>query len=301
MSDRKISMTRDEISEYRKIFMQILTEQSEGATDVAVALSSGIDSSDIVFGLLELGKNVHAYTFRREGVYSADFVNAKANCEAIGVPFHEVIIPNEIDVSLIDRLILDFDLKKKTEIECCYPMDFVWKKMAEDGFKVGFSGYICDQYFCISKNAMIHFKETLELNQAFRRSKMDQHDFAKTGIWKWGKQTKAWDGQAKHYGLDLKMTFVDKRNYDFFYNYSWYELNQPREKYPLWELFPEQVKKTTLFKHTNLQCGDSLIRELFEPLLKVEELNPRNRNRMLDFYRDWYDRLHPKNALNKFF
>lgn len=296
---RKISMTDEEIARYSDLFKTIVREELGEYKKAAVALSSGIDSSDIMFYLKDIGVDVHAYTFRREGVISTDFASAKSNCAAIGVPFHEVIIPNNIDRTLIERLMSDFGLRKKTEIECCYPMDYVWKQMAEDGFKKAFSGYICDQYFCISKNAMMHYKETLELNQEFRRGKMDLLDFEKTGKWTWGRQTKAWAGQAAYYGLELEMTYVDKRNYDFFYNFSWYELNSPREKYPLWMLFPEYVKKCELYKHTNLQCGDSQIRELFEPLLDDKTLNVKNRKRMLDLYRDWADSIEAKKKATK--
>ena len=40
--------------------------------------------------------------------------------------------------------------------------------------------------------------------------------------------------------------------------------------------------------HLNLQIGSGVIK-LFETLLKNKEINFKNRTRMLDVYRDWYE------------
>ena len=49
--------------------------------EVALCLSSGINSNSILFELLEQGKKVTAFTFSMEGIESRDLIHARKNCE----------------------------------------------------------------------------------------------------------------------------------------------------------------------------------------------------------------------------
>ena len=54
--------------------------------------------------------------------------------------------------------------------------------------------------------------------------------------------------------------------------------------------FPEYFSRIKVFNHTNLQCGDSGIRELFTPLLKNKEINYKKRTRVNELYKDIYEK-----------
>ena len=65
--------------------------------EVALCLSSGMDSNSILFELLEQGKKVTAFTFTMEGIDSRDYVHAKKNCETFGVELVRVELPSSVE------------------------------------------------------------------------------------------------------------------------------------------------------------------------------------------------------------
>lgn len=293
-------MEKSQIEVFKKLIFETVSNSCSGSDTVGVALSSGIDSNLLMFSLLEAGKKVRAYSFHREGVQSSDYVLAKRNAEKLGVSFTEVVVPTELDMGKLKHLMTTHNLKSKTAIECTYTMSFVWEAMGRDGVDIAYAGISMDSHFCHSKTASIHYKETLALNQEYRRMKFDHYDFETTGIWGLGAQASAWVGTAKENGVELILPAARKSVYDFFYTKTWYELNEPTQKHPLWECYPEYVQKLDLRKHTNLQCGDSMIRELFEPMLE-SKLNKKSRKRIMDLYRDLHEEYNSKkSSLSKF-
>jgi predicted PP-loop superfamily ATPase len=280
-----------DVSDYRTLLETIIKEKLIGKNKIGIALSSGIDSSGLMFALVDMGYKVTAFSFHREGVISTDYKLSKQNCDALGIEFVEVVIPNKVDVDRLIHIMKDHSLKNKAAVECTYTMDFVWSKMQEYKVDVAFSGVGHDNHFGTTKKASIHYSSTLALCQEFRQMSFDHFDFVNTGKWGIGKQPQVWIDLALEKGIHLAAPAYDKRIYDFFYNFQFKELNTPKQKYPCWEAYDSYVKKTKLGKHTDLQCGDSQIRELFEPLLLDKNLNPNNKTSMLSFWRDWQDRL----------
>ena len=70
-----------ESKELRKIFLAQLNRICGYYHQVGVFLSGGIDSNAVLFGLLELGKDVTAYSFRVDRVASTDLLQAKSNAD----------------------------------------------------------------------------------------------------------------------------------------------------------------------------------------------------------------------------
>lgn len=277
---------------YKKLLETIIKERIENTNKkIGIALSSGIDSSVLLFSLLSMGYKVTAFSFHREGVISTDYSKAQENCRILKVPFVEVIIPNQIETDRLIHIMKDHSLKNKAAVECTYTMDFVWSEMEKHGIEAAFSGVGNDNHFGTTKKASIHYSSTLTLCQEFRRMSFDHFDFVKTGKWGIGKQPQVWADLALEKGIELVSPAYDKRLYDFFYPYQFKELNKPKQKYPCWKAYDSYVQKTKLGRHQDLQCGDTQIRELFEPLLLDKNLNPNNKTSMLSFWRDWQRRL----------
>lgn len=279
------------ISDYRKLLEEVILKQCEGKKNIAVALSGGIDSAHILFALLSLGKSVRTYSLHREGIISTDYRLSEKNSEILKVNFTEVILPNKLDISRLVHIMKDHTLKNKAAVECTYTMDFVWEAMQKDGIDCAFSGVGMDNFFGTTKKASIHFSKTLELNQQFRKMSFDHFDYDTTGVWGMGKQPTVWTELAGERGIKLCSPAYDKKLYDYFYNQTFGYLNSPKQKNPCWCSYNEYVLKCSLGKHSDLQCGDTQIRELFEPLLNNRELNPNKKTSMLSFWKDWQDRL----------
>ena len=63
-------------------------------------------------------------------------------------------------------------------------------------------------------------------------------------------------------------------------------MNKPHEKHHVINAFPEFKTIGKLKKHWNLQlCAG--VDKAFETMLECKEINYKNRDRMLDVYRDW--------------
>jgi len=212
-------------------------------------------------------------------VCSQDLIYARKTAEIFDIEFHECIMPTQVSKELVLKIIQQYDRKKKTDVECIYPFYFMLEKLKE---KTLITGSCSDGHFCVSKKGMIHYKHTIEKLHEFRDGLFNNPDYA----------------QARTLGLIAEKEFNKKIDnpfnkrpvVDYFYDKTWIEINKPHQKQPILDMFPDKFAKVKIFNHTNLQCGDSQIREMFEPLLKDEELNLKNRKRMLDLYRDIHRR-----------
>ncbi len=270
------------IKTLKDIFIHNINCITEEHDSVAIALSSGIDSTAVMFALLELKKNVRAYTFHVEGVESQDLIHARRNANTFGVELVECVIPKQIDTNNVFRLIRCYNLKKKTDIECVYPFLYVFPKVKE---VLMLTGGAADGHFCLSKKGMIHFRHTLEKMNEFRDNLFSNPDYS---------QRFTLDKIGREEGLvSVQAPFGCESVRDFFRDKTWEDINRPKQKQTLTDMFPEQFAKIKRFNHTNLQCGDSMIREVFEPMLDCK-INKKNRARMVDLYRDLYFEFHPK-------
>jgi asparagine synthetase B (glutamine-hydrolysing) len=263
------------MNELKKIFINELNKICADKKNIGIALSSGIDSNSVMFGLLELGKKITAYSFHVEGIMSKDYLNAKRNAKIFGINFVECIMPNQVRLEIVKEIIKKYNKYKKTDIECIYPFYFLLNKVKE---KILITGACADGHFCLSKNGMIHHRHTIEKIRKFRLKLFNNPDYAQT-------KTINRIGEEK-YGIRIDTPFNKKSIIDWFMDKEWNEINRPKQKQPIIDMF-ENFKYINRYPHTNLQCGDSKIRELFSPLLKTK-LNIRNRKRVIDLYRDIY-------------
>ena len=148
------------------------------------------------------------------------------------------------------------------------------------------TGVCADGYFGISKKAMIHYRANLELLNEFRLDYFSNKEF---------NLDKPLNRIAQElYNVKVESPFIYKPMLDYFLTKDWDQCNKPKQKQLLRDCFPCRFSHIKLFNHTNLQCGDSQIRELFEPLLEDKEININNRSRVIDLYRDLHNKYHNK-------
>lgn len=268
------------------------TTSESSSKNIGIALSSGIDSNHILFGLIEsgLGASTIAFSFHVEGILSSDFKAAQINSKALGIEFVEVVIPKTLDITRLIK-IQRLGLKNKSAVESTYPMSFVWDKMREYGITTGFSGVGMDNYFGLTKKDNIYNK-TLESAQ---KRRMELIGNGVPGI-----QGQVWINLANENGINLICPAYNKDVFDYFNDRTFKELNTPKEKNELWTAYPSYTEKLKLGKHTNLNCGDSGVREMYETLLTNKVLNPNSKTQMLAFWKDWQNRLKVNTVLSRF-
>jgi len=234
----------------------LLQSANTPETDAAVLLSAGVDSSSVLFALLEAGKRVTAYSFCLDDRTSTDIKYAQITAKEFGVPFVQIPLPTSIDVLMEDLVdLVRFGARKKTDFECGWPMLYAYKAIREREI---FSGMGADGHFCISKKGMMHFKDRID---EFRDTLFSNPSYGQEHIHR---------KLSMVYKKRWVAPFMTQKMIDEIKGSTWDEVNRPHQKQPILDAFPEQFKRIRVFKHTNFQKGDSGISEHFEKLLTTD-------------------------------
>ena len=243
--------------------------------ECAVLLSGGVDSISVAFAADILGKKITAYSFYLCGNPTYDYKKAQEICDLMNWDFVGVEVP-------VDNLIDDFHklvklgCKKKTHFECVFPFLYVYPKIQE---RCVLSGWAADGYYGLSQKAVRHYKHTKEKFDEFRNKYFLPEERAG---YNWHIKV------AEKYDKDFITPYLCPAVSDFFYALDWYEINKPKQKHHIRNAFADGFSKIGKIKpHINLQAGAD-IPTLFEGLLVNDEINYKNRTRMMDVYKDWW-------------
>ena len=107
--------------------MGFLSQTSNGK--IPILLSGGVDSTLCVLIGWFIGLEPICISYEREGVYSRDCEQAEKTCKTLGWEFHKVIIPKENLREVFERLVYEYGVNKKTELEVLYPFLFMLDKI----------------------------------------------------------------------------------------------------------------------------------------------------------------------------
>jgi asparagine synthetase B (glutamine-hydrolysing) len=253
----------------------ILQEYIQAIPDdeVVVFLSGGADSLSIAFAADSVGKKVHTHTFHVEGIPSYDARKAEEVSEKYKWNFHLHVIPRDNILEDFKTLLNDYDCQKKTEFECTWPFLYMYPKIPQRHLLTGLGA---DANFGLSKKCCIHYKHTKELFDQYRTEtyakgpgSLRQHLIL-----------------AEKYKKVYHTPYISDPIREYLMKFTWEELNKPVEKGPIITAFQEYFSEIKWRKHTNLQL-DAQIDDVFADVLLKSDLNIYNRNRMLEFYKDW--------------
>lgn len=250
---------------------------SEVPTDeVGILLSGGVDSLSLAFAAHRLGKKITAYTFHLEGDKSYDALKAEEACNVFGWECNTVVVPTDKLREDFITLAKQYDCRKKTHFECTYPFLYIFPQIEQNYVMTGIAA---DGYYGLSKKVILNYKEPKELFDSFRTRYFNSPNPA--GFI-----------QQEQLATENHKTLVhpylyNQRVKDFFYQYTWNQLNIPQQKYHVRSAFDTEFSRLTKVKeHINLQLGSN-IDHLFETLLDDRMLNNRGRKRIMDLASDY--------------
>jgi len=251
--------------------------------EVALLLSGGVDSISVGFAAERLGKKIHAYSFRLDTEPSYDYSMAKVIAQMRDWKFTGIVINTKMLLNDFYSLV-SLGCKKKTQFECTYPFLHIYPEIEE---QFVLSGWAADGYYGLSKKAMIHYK-----GDNFNEFRDDYFKKENRAGYIWHKKV------AELNDKTLVVPYLSKSVKEFFYRHNHEQLNKPFQKHHVRNAFHEFNEIGKVENHLNLQIGSGVIR-LFGTLLNNKEINFNNRTRMLDVYRDWYEK-NKTSTLDKF-
>ena len=237
--------------------MQSFTDSTK---PVYIGTSGGVDSSCLVVSLLDINIQPIIVSFTLDTHESSDFLAAKRLAKYFSLAFEPIYLPTDkafICKSIIQN-IQKYSTKNKADIECMYPIIYMLDYLENIGAEYFVMGHGADTYFCLSKRGMIHIRHSQVKLQKMRNNS-SQYVFQRNAIYK----------AAKSRSIIYSDPFWSKGVFDFFYEKTWNEINQPRQKEVIRKAFPE-LDRLRLKNHTNFQLGDSGIADIIGETIRLE-------------------------------
>ena len=222
---------------------------------VGLLLSGGNGSASILYTLLEMGKEVHAYTFHMEDYESTDLIIAKQLCAKYDIEHTCVALSSDLDSLKKDCLYLvnDIGCKLKTDVECCWAIKNTLPHIQERVVIIGIGD---DNHFCITKKAMMYYSQTAELMDEFREKKYS----------KCIAQTELIKLMAKEFDVEVNFPYTINDMCEIFKGTTYKQINKPKMKQWILDTHPEKFEVNRYY-HAVFQKGDSKISDNFLQLL----------------------------------
>lgn len=244
--------------QYRK--MGFLSNSNEN-NELPLFLSGGVDST--LCGLVadSIGLKPVCISFARQGVRSKDFIQAQKTCNLMGWKFHPVELPEEHPKDAFFRMIQNYGVDKKTELEVLYPFTF----LIEEVKKLGFSKVVFGQITTVdSKNRIFEIRRSVE---DFWHRVLTTNTPSPA--------TKKIVQVYKDEGITVCCPMEGKAFKKLFVGLTRDDINKPVGKAVYKYCFPESFEKLGMWKvgNTPLQKGGS-ISNFFGPLVEDDEINP---------------------------
>lgn len=252
--------------------IKIIGRESSGLNDIGLMLSGGIDSSSILYSLLELGIKPHCYSFYLENYESKDLKSARRLCKNYKLQLTEIEIPrNTIKDNLIKLASLGCTRKTQfeTKIHYCYLFPQIKEKILFGGLEAdNLQGTVRSMILQASKEP-VKFKELREKAYNYGLNINYPIDYK----------------LADQYGFKLVYPFMDKEIYEFYLQFDWQYLNKPYEKWILLNAFNKYFQKDGYRRHLDMQQG-SMMKNYCSTLVDDKNINPNNRKRINEAYKD---------------
>lgn len=240
----------------KKVLLQELSKIED--KDVALLLSGGNGSASVLFALMELGKNVHAYTFHMKNHESTDLIKARELTKKYNIKFTAVPLPDDLETIKKDckYLINEIGCELKTDVECCFTVKHTFPVVKE---KVITSGMGDDNFFVLSKSGQLNYKHSIDGMNKYREKSHAKYE-VQLGFFK---------KMAEKYGITIYSPYQSQGMVDLFHNTSYEEINKPKQKQWILDAFPEKFNESK-FYHADFQKGDSNISDSFLKLLESD-------------------------------
>jgi asparagine synthetase B (glutamine-hydrolysing) len=260
---------REFINEY---FSNKITDKQS----VSLLFSGGTDSLTCLFSLLDLGIKPKLYSFHLENIIHDDIVISKQVSDYYQLQ-HEIIeIKRDIRQlkNDVQYLIPAFNITRKTNVQCTYPFLHVLPHI-EEQYVV--TGLCADDLYGSAKSVTIKAAKDKTVFDEIRNKTFDN---LYSSAYKPIKEL-----VENVYNKTLIAPYREPKIIDFFMQFSWSELNKPKQKQLSLTAYEDFFSRQNIYRrNNNLQVG-SKIREWHSELV-LTDINKYNRRRVDEIYKD---------------
>jgi asparagine synthetase B (glutamine-hydrolysing) len=280
-------LMRDRPSEFRQTVMEAI-QQVLGIghpTDVALSLSGGIDSTTLLFALLELGYAPHCYTFRLGDSDSPDSAAARSITTTLGVPWTCIDIPRTTAALVTDirRVMSITGSARKVFVQCPHPYLYVAPAIARDGFTQCLVGTSADNLWGTSKELMMDARVEDATDVRLLREQ-DATNVVTTSA-----NTAL---VAQHFGVTLSDPYREHQPWiDLMLDTPWKLLHAPKIKALAIYAFSDYWNRGRWYRKNQLYQVVSGIREWHDTLLADPVLNPTGAKAVVALYNRWLSEM----------
>lgn len=268
-------MSKDESP---RVLRELLINSVEDITgnydEVALSLSGGIDSSTILFSLLELGKKVNCYTFYLEDVISNDLKASRKLCEKYNLNLVEI----EVSKSNIKNdfiTLAKFGCNKKVLFETKIHLLYLMREVKEDCLLNGEEADVLNGNLENIKNKSVN--NPLEFN----RLRLEEWYYFNNVDFNINKRI------AYMNNVELYSPYYNKDIWDFYLRFDWKYLNKPYVKWLSLKAFEDYFGES--YRRPSSYHQDSGMASFCKTLIGDKDINFNNRKRMREVYIDFYN------------
>lgn len=260
------------IENLKVLLVNAISKKVGNEKDISLLFSGGTDSLTCLFSCFELDIKPTLHTFYLENHISEDYIFSKKIAEKYNLKLIPTIIKQDKSQLCFDifNLIQTYGIYNKIRIQIIYPFLHIFPNIEESKVITGLSA---DTLYGTNYHSKMKFVEEFSKirNYAIQN---DEIDGCSTLI-----------SMAKKHQKELIVPYRDDAVMKYFLQFSWNELNEPKQKKLSYDAFDNYFKDLNLNRPSCSLVINSKILEWF-PMLLDSKLNQHNRNTIDEIFSD---------------
>jgi hypothetical protein len=231
---RMLRMKTNWINKFKKRFLEILYHMPAINT---LSFSGGIESSAILFGLIEVANPpFECVTFKVGGVETDDTFFARKICKHYNIPLEVVNIPilsKEKLIQEVQEIIKTIKIVRNIDIQCCHAYKYMIPKMGTNKLITGFYE---DIHYEANKKLMIMYRDMIKgiVDEKFFNQ---YYQFGKACIYHGQNRSgtihnyKVIERYLQHCGIKMFFPFKDRELFSITQKLTFHETNFYEDKF----------------------------------------------------------------------
>jgi asparagine synthetase B (glutamine-hydrolysing) len=255
-------------------------ERCDPDRNAELLLSGGVDSSTVLFAMLESGRKPRCLTFHIDGLYSNDLKVSKAMCKTFGLEHEIITLPRETAViyAECERTIGMIDWTRipkirKTHVECLRPFLYLLPAMKTNRVLTGLGA---DTFYIHSRK--LNYARSVwgeDYTWCVRRSYAADPNFSASQMPVFAK---------KHFNIDLIDIYDDPFMAAWFWQFNTFAPDTPVEKWASVIAFKDYWGRAKWYRKADRFNVGSGLRDSHDTMLDDGKINTQHSDGVIALY-----------------